>query len=298
MELRQVEYFLAVVDHGGLGAAAAALSLSQPSLSQAIRQLEKDLGVQLFHRIGRGLVPTAAARALEGPARQVLRDVVAAEASLVDASGLPRGRLDVLAFQTLAVGVVPGLVARFRERYPNVTVRIGDLREEEAAAAKVREGHCEVVFSYLPVAGGGVSTVELGRHDWWLVFPPGTALPPTDPLPLSALPDLPLVIVPKGSTQRARIERALSAAGKRTRPSAIVHQREAALSLVFAGLGATVAERGMAERARRRGAEVRGISPAITSSYGIVYTPAGLTPAGEAFLEVAHEMTRSAGQSG
>ncbi|MQA98215.1 MAG: LysR family transcriptional regulator, partial [Streptosporangiales bacterium] len=172
---------------------------------------------------------------------------------------------------------------------PNVSVRIGDLRDEEAAAAKVREGHCEVVFSYLPVTGGGVSTVELGTHDWWLVFPPGTPLPAADPLPLSALPDIPLVIVPKGSSQRARVERALSAAGKRTRPSAIVQQREAALSLVFAGLGATVAERGMAQRARERGAEVRAISPALTSTYGVVYAPSGLTPAGEAFLQVAYE---------
>ena len=56
MELRQLEYFLAVVEHGTLTKAAAALHLAQPSLSQMIKTLERDLGTQLFHRVGRRLV--------------------------------------------------------------------------------------------------------------------------------------------------------------------------------------------------------------------------------------------------
>ncbi|GAA3440471.1 hypothetical protein BJ998_008724 [Kutzneria kofuensis] len=56
MDARQLEYFLAVVDHGGMGRAAAALHVAQPSLSQALRTLERDLGQPLFHRIGRRLV--------------------------------------------------------------------------------------------------------------------------------------------------------------------------------------------------------------------------------------------------
>lgn len=66
MDLRQLEYFLAVVDHGGVNKAAVALRVAQPSLSQAVRKLEKGLGTELFHRVGRRVVLSPAAKHLSG----------------------------------------------------------------------------------------------------------------------------------------------------------------------------------------------------------------------------------------
>src|SRR5438045_3535980 len=74
VDTRQVRNFLAVVEHGGFGRAAAALELAQPTLSQSVRALERDLGATLFHRASRGVVLSAAGRAFLGPARQLLRD--------------------------------------------------------------------------------------------------------------------------------------------------------------------------------------------------------------------------------
>ena len=68
-----MEYFLAVVENKGINGAAAALGVAQPTVSQALRGLERELGVRLFHRIGRGMVLSAAGRSLVGPSRQVLR---------------------------------------------------------------------------------------------------------------------------------------------------------------------------------------------------------------------------------
>ena len=69
MDARQLEYFLAIVEHGGFSKAAAALHVAQPSLSQAMANLEADLGVALFHRVGRGVVLSeAAARNCWSPA--------------------------------------------------------------------------------------------------------------------------------------------------------------------------------------------------------------------------------------
>ncbi|MCI2417643.1 LysR family transcriptional regulator [Saccharopolyspora sp. K220] len=286
MELHQVEYFLAVVDHKGINAAASALRLAQPTVSQAIRVLERELGVDLFHRIGRGMVLTSAGQAFVGPARQVLRDVVAAEGALVDSEGLPRGRLDIHVAAPLAVHPVAQLVGQFRKRYPNVSLRLADLRDEEAGAALIRDGHCEIVFTNLPVAGPELEVEELGTHDYWLVCPPGTDVPARDPLPLTELPDLPLVIVPK-STGRTAIERALSAARKHTTPSAIVQHRESLLPFVLAGVGGTILARPMAEQAAARGAVVRAIDPPISLAYGVLYDPALLSPAGRAFLRLA-----------
>ena len=75
IDVRQLRFFLAVVDHGGFSKAAEQLMVAQPSLSQAIATFEKELGIPLFHRVGRGVVLSEAGQALVGSARTVLRDV-------------------------------------------------------------------------------------------------------------------------------------------------------------------------------------------------------------------------------
>ena len=80
MDLRQLGYVVAVVDHGGFTRAAAAMHVAQPSLSQAIRSLEAELGVELFRRIPQGTRLTSAGESLLGPARQTLRNFAAAQA--------------------------------------------------------------------------------------------------------------------------------------------------------------------------------------------------------------------------
>ena len=75
MDIRQLTYFLGNIDYGGFGKAAEALHVAQPSLSQSIRVLERRLGVELFHRTGRGAELTSAGERLVLPARQVLRGI-------------------------------------------------------------------------------------------------------------------------------------------------------------------------------------------------------------------------------
>jgi LysR family transcriptional regulator, cyn operon transcriptional activator len=74
MDLRQLEYAVAVADHGGFTSAARALHLSQPSLSHGVRQLEAELGVELFQRLGRTVRPSAAGERVVDAARRVLRE--------------------------------------------------------------------------------------------------------------------------------------------------------------------------------------------------------------------------------
>ncbi|MGH3520057.1 MAG: LysR family transcriptional regulator [Haloechinothrix sp.] len=288
MDLHQIEYFLAVVDHNGINAAATALDLAQPTISQAIRGLERELGVELFHRIGRGMVLTSAGHTLVGPARRILRDVVAAEGSLVDAAGRPRGRLDILAMPALSADPVARLVGAFRREFPKVFIRIGDLRDEALGASLIRDGHCEIVVCHLPNPdSAGLDVCELGVQEWWLVFPPGSQPPPEDPLPLSALPDGPHVVVPRGGSQAGEIEQAVAAAGRVIRPAAVVQHREARLPFVLAGVGGTFLERSMAEASVARGAVVRAVEPRISRAYGLMYDSSALSPAGRAFVELA-----------
>ena len=86
MDLRQLEYVIAVVDEGGFTRAARSVHVSQPALSQAVRSLERELGVELFNRSGRTVALTSAGEALLGPARTT------APASQEGAKGEPRSQ--------------------------------------------------------------------------------------------------------------------------------------------------------------------------------------------------------------
>src|SRR5216117_3407956 len=91
MTLQQLQYFLATVEHGSFSAAAEALHMAQPSLSEQVRRLEAELGVALFQRVGRGLVLTEAGRALRPHAERTLADAEAARDSVADVRELRGG---------------------------------------------------------------------------------------------------------------------------------------------------------------------------------------------------------------
>src|SRR3954469_8111258 len=103
MELHQLRYALAVVDHGTFTAAAAACFVAQPSLSHAIGKLEAELGVELFHRVGRHITVSAAGEAFVSGAREVLRSLDTVQADVAAVAGAVAGRLDLVALPTLAV---------------------------------------------------------------------------------------------------------------------------------------------------------------------------------------------------
>src|SRR6476469_5549333 len=106
MDLRQLEYVVAVVEHGGFTKAAAALHVAQPSLSQGVRGLERELGVELFERVGRSVAIDAAGR--------VLRDAAELRTASAAVTGLVTGRLDIVALPTLAVDPLARLIGEFR----------------------------------------------------------------------------------------------------------------------------------------------------------------------------------------
>lgn len=106
MELQQLRYFLAVVDQGGVTSAAAYLGVAGPTVSTAVRALERDLGTPLFERIGRGMLPTSAGQALVVPARRTLRGVSAA-VDAVHEEGELRGSLEIHTLAALDIGVLP-----------------------------------------------------------------------------------------------------------------------------------------------------------------------------------------------
>src|ERR1700677_3101537 len=123
MDERRLRAFLSVVDDGTVTAAATRLGVAQPSLSQTRRALERELAVERFHGVGRGLRLSAAGRQLVAPARQALGALEQARATVAEVSGVRAGSLELTALATLAVDPLAALLGAFRRAHPGVLVR-------------------------------------------------------------------------------------------------------------------------------------------------------------------------------
>src|ERR671927_291682 len=174
MERRQLEYFLAIVDTGNVSAAALQLHVTQPTISVALRTLEKELGGQLFSRSPAGLALTATGQALVEPARQVLRDFSVARERVRDVLGFAGGHLDIAAVPALASGWLMDFVVAFRKAHPDVGVRVHAEIDDEAIAAQVRSGRVNLGLTVSQPAALGLATRTVGHQTLQALMPPGS----------------------------------------------------------------------------------------------------------------------------
>jgi DNA-binding transcriptional LysR family regulator len=285
MDERRLRYFLAIVDHGSVTAAAERLHVAQPSLSQSLRSIERELGAELFHRVGRGLRLTSAGRALIGPARQALLAIEAARSAVREISQVLAGELRIAALATLTADPLAELVGRFHTAHPGVTVEIGEAESTADASRLVADGARELGLVHLPAAIPLTATA-LGRQELMFVLPPGGELSER-PLAPSALRSVPLIVTPPGTSTRDLLEHAFATAGVAPRIAVETTAREAIVPLVLAGAGAALLPAALAREAGRRGAVLRAPRPALTRPIGLVSRPGTLSPAARAFTALA-----------
>lgn len=143
MTLEQLRIFVGVAEREHVTSAARALNVTQSAASAAIAALEERHKVKLFHRVGRGIQLTEAGRVFLDEARAVLARASAAQATLEDLSGLKRGRLRLVASQTIAAYWLPPILSAFQERFPALAIEIA-IGNTRAAAANVREGGADL----------------------------------------------------------------------------------------------------------------------------------------------------------
>jgi len=304
VDLQQVRYFVAVFDHGSINAAASAVGVAQPTISQALRSLERELKAPLFHRIGRGMVPTSAGYALAAPARRMLRDIVTAAGAVPDADGNLRGRLDLRAHPAVSTGLLPAIIAEFHRRHPKVKVTIAAMHDETRAPELLRNAACEIVVAHLPLPPGdeadghagadGLETAVLDTQEYALALPPEEGSPPLASLPWKDL-DAAMAVVPQGAAHAGRMFAAMSARQQARRPAVVLANREARLAFALAGVAPTWIERSMTNTALSRGARVRTMEPPLPAPYGLVFDRDSLSPAAAAFVGVARQVAARAG---
>lgn len=245
--LLQLEYFVAAVEHGSFSAAAAALHVAQPSLSEQIRRLEGRLGVVLFVRTNRRLVLTDAGQLLLPRARTTL----AAAEDVVDVvrpvRSLTGGTVSFGTFSSAHHFLLVDLVSRFRDRYPAVRVRMLGRNSAEVADA-VRDGRLEAGLVALPVDAQGIDvTAPVWTAE--VVYASADSARVAGPVSIERLATLPFIL-PEARwgdldpTRRQLSERAREA-GVALEPTVEVELPAAAVALAARGVADVVVARSL-----------------------------------------------------
>ncbi|MEU6139606.1 LysR family transcriptional regulator [Streptomyces sp. NPDC047081] len=287
MERRQLEYFIAVVEHGGFTAAAIALHVAQPSLSHAIRTLERECGGSLFHRLPHGVALTAAGEALVRPAQQVLRDLATAGSLVREVLGLEGGRLDVVSQTTLSVDPLAGMLGRFHRAHPKVSVRVVDPERGAAVAVMVAAGRCELGLVDASVPTGDLSGIDLPAQEMHVVLPPDHPHPPGDTITSRELAALDLIVTPPGTETRVAVDDVCTALGVAPRIVVETAHRAMIVPLILAGVGASLLPASMARDAGLRGARMLSNRPRLLRHGRLVWRSGPLSPAAQAFVDLA-----------
>lgn len=285
MNERQLEFVVAVVEEGSFTQAAIRCDVAQPSLSQSIARLERELGVPLFHRIGRSVSPTDACHALLAPARDVIR----ATQAVVTAAGGVRdgliGRLEV-AVQPTVVGTVVGLLAEFHAQLPGVTLRVRSARDD-SVAFMVESGRTELGVGDLVVPRPGLVLHDLWTETYVCVDRTdgdSASMAPCTPADLSAVH---LVTTPAGSPTRELLDRWFADCGIAPKIAIETDHRDALVPLVAAGVGAAIVPESIVEAVFDPRLRVRRLDPPVERRVGIIHRPWPLTPAAQRLLELA-----------
>ncbi|MGC8530650.1 MAG: LysR family transcriptional regulator [Acidiphilium sp.] len=145
MTFEQLRIFVAVAEREHMTRAAEALGLTQSVASAAIASLEREFGLRLFHRVGRGIALTEAGALFLSEARAILGRADAAGVAMRELAGLVRGRLSIMASQTIANHVLPLKLVAFRRHYPGVRLAVSIGNSADVVRAII-EGRAELGF--------------------------------------------------------------------------------------------------------------------------------------------------------
>jgi DNA-binding transcriptional LysR family regulator len=252
MELRQLEYLIAVAEEANFTRAAERVRISQPGISAQIRQLEHELGAQLIDRSGRRASLTAAGEAVLEHARAALAAAGAARQAADAVNGLLRGQLTVGMVTGCTVTPLFDALAGFHHAYGGVDITLIEGGSAELAAG-VRAGQIDLALvgtAGLPPAGVGSFTVVSERLV--AMVPPGHPLLDHEPVGLRDVTACPLVCMPPGTGLRGVLDQACAAAGLRPVIAVQASAGEAIIQLAQRGLGIGILSESMTGTGRDR----------------------------------------------
>lgn len=205
MLARHIRYFQAVAEHLSFTKAAAALHVSQPALSQLIKQLEEELGAQLFDRTGRTTRLTDAGKAYLQYVRRASQELREATRAIHDVSDLSRGSLRLAVTPTFTTYLVGPLVEAFHSRYPKITLNVREISQENIEEMLLA-GELDVGIAFGDVNSPDIDATPLLDETLALVVSTRHPLAKAKSVDLQALSTESLVLLSKEFATREQID--------------------------------------------------------------------------------------------
>ncbi len=236
MELRHLRYFEAVARHSHVTRAAAELHIAQPALSKQISQLERELGITLFDRVGRSLRLTEAGEALLPYARAVLAQVEEARAAMAERVGLKAGRVAIGAPPTVGAHLLPPLLTAFHQRYPGITLRLHEAGIQSLLDL-LESGLTDLAVVALPVSDEALTVTPLLNEPLVLIVSPHHPLAGRNEVAMTELRNERWILSPASYELREATLKACRDAGFTPQTVMEGGETETLVRFVAAGLG-------------------------------------------------------------
>ncbi|MFD5078663.1 LysR family transcriptional regulator [Streptomyces sp. NPDC058371] len=280
MSLRQMEYFLTVVEEASFTRAAEALHVTQPALSHQIKALEKSVGGPLLERMPRGVRLTPMGRAFRPHAELAVRSAAQARRAAAGAEG---GELHIAAVHSVAVGVLPDVFARWRALHPGVLLHLHEYATSQVLEEQVERGAADLAVGPAPTDWPG-SVVPVGEEEIVVVVPFDDRFAGRTTVRLTELSDRPWVrcaMEPVVHGQRF-LDWACGQAGFRPRTAEFTEHTSTAVRMAAAGVGICTAPSHLVRDAVGEDCAVLSVDPAWKRPL-TVFSRVPLTGAAEAF---------------
>jgi DNA-binding transcriptional LysR family regulator len=290
MDLRRLEIFAKVAELGSFSRAAEALFLTQPTISEHVRALEDELGVQLLDRLGRGATPTRAGQLLLGYARRMLALSREAHQALERFQGRMSGELVVGGSTIPGEYVLPALIGQFKVKFPDISISllIGSTRQ---VSDWVEEGRVEVGVVGARPSARTLQAKELMPDELVVVVPASHPWATRRATTLGDLQKEPMVVRERGSGSREAVEHALQEAGVSLANLRLVGEMgstQAVKQAVRAGVGIALISRRAVEDECRAGllacVKVKDLRVA-RAFYLVTHRDRTRSPLAQAFVE-------------
>ncbi|TMV48296.1 LysR family transcriptional regulator [Paenibacillus mesophilus] len=271
MELKQLEYFIAVCRELHFTRAAEKLGIAQPSLSQQIRLLEHEIGTPLFDRVGKKTVMTEAGRALLHHSYNVFHELSQARAVISELQGLKRGTLKIGALLTVVNYLLPPTVIGFHRSYPNVELSILGLRTGDIFDGLL-QNELDLGIALLPMEHDDLVSIPLHEENLALAAPVDHPFADRPHVSLDVLKETPSVLLPVTYSMRRLIDEHCRAHGFAPRPVMEMTTMESIVNMVGKGVGVTVLPKAYLDYIDNPNIRTVPIqNPSITTQIGLVY---------------------------
>jgi DNA-binding transcriptional LysR family regulator len=235
---RQFEILIAAADAGSFSAAAQRLKISQPSLSESIRRIEREIGARLFERTTRSLKLTPEGRHAATVARDAVRDFRHALERLASGMHGEQGRIAIAALPSITCAALPSALRRFKREHPATTIAVHDVQHERALSL-VTEGLADVAVTIKPAKHPDLVFDEIASDVAHLVCARDHPLARRKTVRWKDLAGLDFIGITAISSVRRLTDAAFINAETAIEPRYEVEQIPSAAALVEAGLGVT-----------------------------------------------------------